>query len=151
MRYQWSHLNRQQKGTYGEYVAKMEFVMYGFLVFGAEIDDRGVDFVVRNDEGRHFDVQVKTVTGWNYTWVKESRFSEELWVCLVTLAEGKEPSLYLFSGQDWRSDTGGLLQRRHYPASKEPEYGIHVAKKRLPELENFRFDSSVERLREQQP
>ena len=31
----------------------MEFVMYGYLVFSAEIDDRGVDFVVRNDVGRH--------------------------------------------------------------------------------------------------
>ena len=36
MRYAWSRLSRQQKGTYGEYVAKMEFVMYGYLVFSAE-------------------------------------------------------------------------------------------------------------------
>ena len=38
MRYVWSRLSRHQKGAYGEYVAKMEFVMYGYLVISAEID-----------------------------------------------------------------------------------------------------------------
>ncbi len=52
MRQQWSQLNKQQKGTFGEYVAKMEFAMYGFLVFTAEVDDRGIDFVVLLDADR---------------------------------------------------------------------------------------------------
>ena len=148
MRYAWSQLNRQQKGTYGEYIAKMEFVMYGYLVFSAEVDDRGVDFVVRNDAGRHFDVQVKTVTGRNYTFIYESKFREDLWICLIVLTEGEHPALYLFSGRDWNSDTSGLLQHHHYPKSKEAEYGIHATKTRSSAMERFAFDQSVERLRE---
>ena len=148
MRYAWSRLSRQQKGTYGEYVAKMEFVMYGYLVFSAEIDDRGVDFVVRNEAGRHFDIQVKTVTDRNYTYITESKFSESLWICLVVLTEGDHPTLYLFSGRDWNSDTSDLLQRHHYPESKEAEYGIHIAQKRMSVMKQFAFDRSVERLRE---
>ena len=146
MRYAWLHLNRQQKGTYGEYIAKMEFVMYGYLVFGAEIDDRGVDFVIKNNAGKHFDVQVKTVTKSNYTYIKESKFSEELWICLVVLNEGEQPKIYLLSGRDWDSDTKGLLQRHCFPNANEPEYGIHLAKKRMPLPERFEFDRSVERL-----
>ena len=37
MRYNWKAFNRQQKGTYGEYFAKMEFTMYGFEVYTAEV------------------------------------------------------------------------------------------------------------------
>ena len=148
MRYAWSRLNRQQKGTYGEYVAKMEFVMYGYLVFSAEIDDRGVNFVVRNEAGSHFDIQVKTITGWNYTYIYESKFSEDLWICPVVLTEGNQPTLYIFSGRDWNPDESGLLQRHHYRKSKEAEYGIHATKTRAPAMERFAFDRSVERLRE---
>ena len=122
--------------------------MYGYLVFGAEIDDRGVDFVVRNEFGRHFDVQVKTVTGRNYTYIYESKFSENLWICLVILTDGHHPTLYLLSGADWESDTSGLLQHHHYPKSREPEYGIHATKKRASAMEQYAFDRSVERLRE---
>ena len=122
--------------------------MYGYLVFSAEIDDRGVDFVVRNDAGRHFDVQVKTVTCWKYTYITESKFSESLWICLVVLAEGVHPTLYLFSGRDWDLDTSGLLRRNHFPNAKEAEYGIHIAKKRVSVMKQFAFDQSVEKLRE---
>ena len=122
--------------------------MYGYLVFSAEIDDRCVDFVVRNDAGRHFDVQVKTVTDKNYTFVCESKCSEDLWICLVVLTESDHPTLYLFSGRDWNSDTSGLLQHHHYPKSKEAEYGIHAAKTRARAMKPFAFDQSVERLRE---
>ena len=122
--------------------------MYGYLVYSAEIDDRGVDFVVRNETGRHFDVQVKTVTDRNYTYITESKFSESLWICLVVLREGGHPTLYLFSGRDWNSDTNDLLQRHHYPKSKEAEYGIHIAEKRVSVMEQFAFDRSVERPRE---
>ncbi len=148
MRYAWSKLNRLQKGTYGEYLAKMEFVMYGYLVFTAEIDDRGIDFVVRNDQGVHYDVQVKTVTKGNYTWITRSKFVKSLWVCLVCLTEGNPPALYLFSGHDWDRDKSGLLQHRKYPSAKESEYGFHFTKKREAHLETYRFDISAERLRD---
>ena len=122
--------------------------MYGYLVFSAEIDDRGVDFVVRNEAGKHFDIQVKTVTDRNFTYITESKFSESLWVCLVVLTEGKLQTLYLFSGRDWSSDTRGLLRRHHFPKSREADYGIHIAKKRMLIMEQFAFNRSVERLRE---
>ena len=50
-RYQWQALNNQQVGAYAEYFVKMEFTMHGFQVFTTEVDDRGVDFVIRFGSG----------------------------------------------------------------------------------------------------
>ena len=82
--------------------------MYGFLVFSAEVDDRGIDFVARTLSGKYHDVQVKTITSYNYTYVTESKFSETLLICLVVLMEGQMPETYLFRGSDWTKRTVGF-------------------------------------------
>ena len=43
-------LNRMQKGTFGEYFAKMEFAMFGFEVYTSEVDDRGIDSALASVE-----------------------------------------------------------------------------------------------------
>ena len=143
MKYAWSKLNHLQKGTYGEYMAKMEFSMYGFSVFTSEVDDRGIDFVLRNNRGQHFDVQVKTITGTNYTYITESKFDENLIICLVILTEGEQPSMYILTGSDWKNDKSGLLSQKHFPNAKEPEYGINATKSRVEQLEKYRFENVV--------
>jgi hypothetical protein len=40
---------------------EIEFTLYGVSVFGAEVDDRGLDFVARAEGGRHLDVHVHDV------------------------------------------------------------------------------------------
>ena len=58
----WSKLNRMQLGRYAEYYAKMEFTSYGFEVYTSEVDDHGVDFVVKDPESKIFyEVQVKAI------------------------------------------------------------------------------------------
>jgi hypothetical protein len=59
-RHNWSRLNKLQRGKYAEYVVKMEFVLCGCDVFSSEVDDHGIDFVVRTHSGSHYDVQVKS-------------------------------------------------------------------------------------------
>ncbi len=61
-RYQWSRLNKQQVGAYTEYFVKMELTMYGFQVYKTEVDDRGIDFVARYEQGPFLEIQVKSVT-----------------------------------------------------------------------------------------
>jgi hypothetical protein len=147
MRHQWSTLNKQQKGSFGEHFAKMEFAMYGFLVFTAEVDDRGIDFVARNDQGKHYDVQVKTITGRNYTYIKKSKFSESLLICLVVLTEGAPPDIYLLRGSDWDKDSTGLLSLNSFPNATEPEYGIQITKARRAAIEQYRFENVAGSLR----
>ncbi|SRR6266480_4509023 len=146
MRYEWAHLNKLQKGSYGVHFAKMEFAMRGFLVFTSDVDDRGIDFVVRNDNGKHFDIQVKAITDKNYTYIKQSKFAPSLWVTLIVLKARLEPRLYLLNRPDWDVNKTGLLKLNKYPGAKEAEYGIFLADKRQEELEGFAFHKRIEAL-----
>lgn len=144
IRYHWSALNTLQKGMYGEYFAKMEFAMFGFLVFSSEADDRGIDFVVRRSDGKHFDVQVKTITGTNYTFVKESKFDKDLVVCLIVLNEGNPPSSYLFVRDDWNTPSNReLLKLKKFDNASEAEYGFYLAQKREALLSKFEISARI--------
>ena len=120
--------------------------MYGLLVFSAEVDDRGIDFVARRNDGVHFDVQVKTITKRNYTYISQSKFSEKLVVCLVVLSELSSPEMFLFLGSDWSKDKSGLLSHKKFPSQKEAEYGINITMERLPLLQEFLFNKRVSAL-----
>jgi hypothetical protein len=52
--FNWSNLNHLQLGRYGEYFAKMEFTKTGFEVFTAEVDNKGIDCIVRKNEEEIF-------------------------------------------------------------------------------------------------
>lgn len=54
-KYNWSRLNRLQLGKYAEYLAKMESVLCGCDVFTSEVDDHGIDFVIRTRQRNHYD------------------------------------------------------------------------------------------------
>ena len=73
----WADLNHLQTGRYGEYFAKMALVRAGFDVFSPEVDDKGIDLVLRidGDPPRYYDVQVKTVRSRNtYVFMRKDKF-----------------------------------------------------------------------------
>ena len=72
--HQWSHLNHLQVGRYAEYFFKMQFVLRGFDVYTAEVDDRGIDFVLRQEPNRYWDVQVKSIRNTGYVFFPKSKF-----------------------------------------------------------------------------
>ena len=74
----WSTLNKQQIGKYGEYLTKMEFTKYGFDVYTAEVDDKGIDFVIRNSGDKYFDIQVKSIRRYvkpSFTWLYHMEYN----------------------------------------------------------------------------
>ena len=64
-RYDWKRLTTLQVGRYAEYFVKMEFTLYGFDVYQAEVDDKGIDFVIRKEHDRYQDIQVNSVRDLN--------------------------------------------------------------------------------------
>lgn len=142
----WSHLNRLQLGKYAEYLVKMEFVLCGCDVFTAEVDDHGIDLVVRTRSGKHFDVQVKSFrqdTG--YVFLQKSKFTihPSSLLVLVQFIDGGSPTLYLV-----RSCIEGgpnpIFKGRDYDP---PEWGLTLSKKNLALLaEQCPFRSAVESL-----
>ena len=52
----WGNLNHLQIGKFAEYLAVMEFSIHGLDVYTSEVDDKGIDFIVRINENTHIDV-----------------------------------------------------------------------------------------------
>ena len=71
MRYNWEKLNKLQVGAFSEYFVKMELTMYGFQVYTTEVDDRGIDFVARFENGSFVSIQVKSVRENGYVFCLE--------------------------------------------------------------------------------
>lgn len=145
-KYNWKELNNIQKGTFGEYFAKMEFTLFGAEVYTSEVDDRGIDFVARFPNSDFYEVQVKTVSDENLQYVYEDKFKKEdgFLVALVRLKQNCEPHIYIFKGTDWDSDDG-LLKFKKYKGTK-PAYEIKLSKKRLSHLENYRLEKRYKEL-----
>lgn len=143
-----SQKSRQKLGAYGEYYAKMEFASYGFDVFTSEVDDHGIDFVVKGKE-RYYAVQVKSIqedTG--YVYMKERYFDIEddsLYLCVLIFGQDRLPDLYLIPAYEWK-EGNELLKYHKYdkPGQKsEPEYGINISKKNMTLLEKYEFGKMI--------
>jgi hypothetical protein len=47
----------------------MQFVLLGYEVYSSEVDDRGIDFVLRRKPGLYWDVQVKSIRRKGYVFL----------------------------------------------------------------------------------
>jgi len=151
-RYNWEPLNRQQIGAYAEYFVKMELTMHGFEVYSSEVDDRGVDFVARLDPGSFIAIQVKSLRGSGYVFMHKRKFNpldEYLYLALALFFEGKPPELYLVPSSVWGAPKGIFVSRDYKgeDQTSEPEWGLNISRKNMPELEPFRFANRVEKLK----
>lgn len=142
MKHNWSHLNHLQLGRYAEYFTKMHCVLIGLDVYGAEIDDRGIDFVARQEPDRYWDIQVKSVRKLNYVFMRKDvfRLRSNLLLALALLEDGRTPDLYLIPALRWAEPDKLFVDRDYNDSASRPEYGLNLSRKRLPELEPFRFE-----------
>ncbi|MBN2797291.1 MAG: DUF4365 domain-containing protein [Clostridia bacterium] len=146
--YKWSKLDYLQVGQYSEYYAKMEFTTYGFDVFTSEIDDHGIDFIVKVRDGLYYEIQVKAarLDRTSYVFAKKSKFSidnSNLYMVLVLLNEDESPNIYLIPSGAWIVEND-LFRNRDYIGKKSvPEWGLNISKKNLHLLEEYRLDRQI--------
>ena len=148
-RYQWGHLNKQQVGAFAEYFVKMELTMYGFQVYGSEVDDRGIDFVACLPGGPFLRVQVKSLRRPGYVFMRKANFEphEHLYLALALLfREGEPPALYLVPSTAWHACDGVFVGRDYDGRTSPPEWGINVSTRNLRALGVHAFDAAVARL-----
>ena len=149
-RYLWSRLNTQQVGAYFEYFMKMEFTMYGFEVYTAEVDDRGIDFVARRKDGPFLAIQAKSLRDFGYVFMRKDHFTPDpsLYVALGLLVDGSEPLSFLIPSGVWFAPNTVFVERDYAtPGLKsKPEWGINFSRKNLKELEQFSLQQSLERM-----
>jgi hypothetical protein len=147
--FDWSRLNHLQVGRYAEYLVKMEMVRAGLDVFTAEVDDKGIDFVVRRDALTYYDIQVKSLRGQGYVFLQKQCFSlrPNLWAALVLFPEGAEAALFLVPATAWTEPNALLVDRDYGEGLKsKPEYGINISAKNMALLREYAFERMVERL-----
>lgn len=142
-RYAWSRLNHLQVGRFAEYFVKMEFALYGFQVYTAEVDDRGIDFIVRHESAGFYEIQVKSIRGLNYIFMQKDKFPlrPNRIAAVVVLLEDQPPDLYLIPAPAWQSPNALLVGRDYEGKQSKPEWGLNLSTKNLPLLAAFRFDS----------
>ena len=148
MRFDWKNLNRQQVGAFAEYFVKMELTMYGFQVYGSEVDDRGIDFVARYEKGPYFSVQVKSLRKPGYVFMEKGKFeiSPDWYLALAILDQGKAPRLYLIPSEAWKSPNALLVDKDYEGKKSKPEWGLNLSRKNMPLLEEYEFERMVAQL-----
>ena len=126
----------------------MAFVRAGFDVFSPEVDDKGIDLVLRvdGDAPRYYDVQVKTVRSRNtYVFMRKDKFrlTPNLLLALFILHAGREPDMYLIPASAWRDAKPPFADRPYDGKKSAPEYGLTVSPSTMVALEPFRFSGSL--------
>jgi hypothetical protein len=135
--YEWSKLTHLQIGKYAEYFVKMELTLYGFDVYSAEVDDKGIDFILRSKDGRYYDVQVKSSRNMNYIFLPKSLFQprESLLAAIVQFTDGQLPEAFLIRSTAWLTPNRLLVSRDFEGRRSKPEWGLNFAKRNRELLE----------------
>lgn len=144
----WSLLNTLQLGRYAEYFAKMEFASYGLEIYSSEVDDHGVDFIVKDKNGRFCEVQVKSLRNKGYVFVQKSKFdisNKNLYLTLLLFENGKSPDMFLIPSAVWEEPNEVFVDRNYdKPGQKSaPEYGINISLKNYDILDIFKFEEVI--------
>ena len=155
-KYDWGRLNRMQLGRYAEYLVKMEFTLYGFDVYTAEVDDKGIDFVVRKErrtgeaevDYRYYNVQVKAVRGMNYVFFRKDKFvlRDNLLAAVGLFRDGELPSLYLIPATAWHLPNALFVGRDYEGLKSKPEWDINLSQRNLDLLKLYDFDRTVRQI-----
>ena len=126
---EWSKISHLQLGKIAEHYAQVEFLSYGFEVYDTVVDDRGIDFIARKNDD-FFEVQVKAVRNYNYTFISESKMpalSDKRLVCYMNFIDGdKAPDVYVIPASVWEKPSG-VFTRKEYKSGVE--YGINISRK----------------------
>lgn len=150
----WAGLGRRHSGKLGacaEYFARIEFLSRGMDLYTPEVDDHGVDLIIRGTR-EFFEIQIKSVqrsTG--YVFMPRKHFpidNPRLYLCLVLFEQNRLPDLYLIPAAAWKEETPLLCYHSYDKPgqSSKPEYGLNLSKRNLPLLEPYTFDKIIQQL-----
>lgn len=147
-RYDWEKLSHLQAGKYAEYFAKMEFTMHGFHVFNSEVDDHGIDFVVKRGITESYkEIQVKSLRDKGYIFIQKVKMpilSDSRLVSVVLFKQSHEPDIFLIPSIVWNTPNELFVVRDYGDGMKsKPEWGINISVKNMKLMEQYRFHETI--------
>ena len=146
--YHWEHLSPLQLGRYAEYFVKMELTRHGFDIYTSEVDDRGIDFVIRKDAATYYDVQVKSVRNWNYIFFSKDKFKlrRNLLAVVAIFVENEPPHLFMIPATAWQKPNALLVDRDYAGKKSKPEWGLNSSQKNRQLLNQFSLETMIHNL-----
>jgi hypothetical protein len=140
----WKHLSTQQMGRFAEYLVKMKLTFHRLDIYSPEIDDRGIDFVIRTQSGNFLEIQVKAVRSLTYLYIQKSKMeirpARYVAVCDFT---NPKPMFYLIPSNAWASPNKLFKDRNYEGKSSAPEWGLDLRENNMYLLEPYQFDDVV--------
>jgi hypothetical protein len=150
VQWDWAGLTDLQVAKCGEYLAKMEFTLFGFDVYNAEVDDKGIDFVIRAGVDRYYDVQVRParLPAGDHVFIGGHGFEPRptMLVMLVLLRQHRQAELFLIPSITWRTRDDLLCEREHNGHATDPELGVQLSENNLSLLSRFKFTQQARNL-----
>jgi len=151
----YDDLSHLQVGRIGEYWVKLNLTLLGFDIYTSEVDDKGIDFIIRINDQKHIDIQVKTIRNekTDYVFVSKETWNnqlrENLYLALVILENEQNPKTYLIPSNEW-ANPNDLFRDRSYKKEgqkSKPEWGLNVSKKNFHLLEKFELQTGIKKLK----
>jgi hypothetical protein len=142
----WSKLNSLQLGRYAEYYSKMEFASYGFEVYTSEVDDHGIDFIVKTKSGIFLEIQVKSVLKTKYVFMQKEKWNIEsptIYLSLLLFEDGKLPETYLIPATAWKTPNVLLGDKDYEGLKSKPEYGLNLSKRNMQLLQEYKLEDVI--------
>jgi len=106
----YSELNKLQVGQLGEYWTKILLTMNGLDIYTTEVDNKGIDFIVRLNDEKFIDIQVKTIRNSGYVYIPchtwhepDEILRENLYLALTLLNDNEIPISYLIPSKVWKN------------------------------------------------
>ena len=137
-KFDWNSLTYIQSGKYAEYYTKMEFSLYGFEVYVPEIDDRGIDFIVRKNH-KFFEIQVKSLRKFDTVSLKKSKFdilNENLFLTFILFTQKRLPDIFLIPAIKWK-EPNTLFH------DNKDTYTLNVNEKNIDILNKYKFSNII--------
>ena len=144
----WTQLSPAQLGKYADYLSRLLFARSGMDVYLPEIDDKGIDFVIRTKKGTFFEIQCKARRQLNYSFIEKTKFpiSPARYLCLLLFLnrEKENPEIYLIPSTVWLTPNALFVDRKYEGKKSHPEWGLQFSKKNMPLLKPFLVTSLIQ-------
>jgi hypothetical protein len=149
-KYQWSEMTSQKLGRYAEYLVCMELLALNFDIYTVDVDDHGIDLIVRRRNSLFYELQIKSNRNLSYIFFPKSTFvpRDNLFAVIVPFFEGKAPQLYLIPSVTWLKPNPFFVAKDYGQKGQtsKPEWGLNFSTKNLSLLAPYSFDQVIQKL-----
>jgi hypothetical protein len=150
----FDHLSHLQIGRIGEYWVKIWLTLFGYDTYHNDVDDKGIDFIIRLNNDKHIDIQVKTIReNTSYVFVTKESWKNELrknlYIALVLLKNNSLPKIFFIPSTAWEKPND-LLKDRNYNKkgqTSKPEWGINISNKNMKILNKYTSENFTKKFK----